>query len=71
MQFRLPPVYPITDKTLAGKASHLAILKELVRGGARFVQIRDKETPERELLLDLQRCVAFALRNEVILIVND
>jgi thiamine-phosphate pyrophosphorylase len=71
VKFTLPPIYPITDKRLAGKATHLAILKELVRGGARVVQIRDKSTPLKELLQDLHRCVDFAGEKGVMLIVND
>jgi thiamine-phosphate diphosphorylase len=71
MQFELPPIYPVTDKPLARRASHYSILKELVRGGARLVQIRDKATPINELLPDLCRCVEFASREFVTLIVND
>jgi thiamine-phosphate pyrophosphorylase len=71
VRYALPRVYPITDKNLARRGSHLAILKELVRGGARFVQIRDKSTPMRDLLRDLLRCVEFAASNGVTLIVND
>ncbi len=71
MQFTLPPVYPITDKTLAQKTSHLSILRELVRGGAQLVQVRDKSTPVRELLRDLRQCVEFASAEGVTLIVND
>jgi thiamine-phosphate pyrophosphorylase len=71
MRFSPPPIYPITDKRLARRRTHLAIVKELVRGGARMVQIRDKETPVRELLADLQRCVDFARSREVTLIVDD
>jgi thiamine-phosphate pyrophosphorylase len=71
MQFRLPTIYPITDKKLAQKTNHLSILKELVRGGAQLVQIRDKTTPANELLLDLKRCVEFAADKNVTLIVND
>jgi thiamine-phosphate pyrophosphorylase len=71
VQFTLPKIYPITDKKLAHRATHLSILKELVRGGAQFVQIRDKSTPVRELILDLCRCVEFASSQSVVLIVND
>jgi len=71
MRLKLPPVYPITDKLLSGKPSHLAILRELVRGGAALVQIRDKTTPVRELLNDLRRCAEFASKHDVILIIND
>ncbi len=68
---KIPPVYPITNKALAGKPSHLAIIRELVRGGAGLVQIRDEETPVNELLADLKRCVEFCSGHRVLLIVND
>ena len=71
MRFELPRIYPITDKHLARKSSHLAILKELGRGGARFVQIRDKETPPRELLRDLEKCREYATAHNMTLILND
>ena len=71
MRFILPRIYPITDKKLAQKESHLSIVRELVRGGARLVQVRDKSTPARELLADLKRCVEFADSKGVTLIVND
>ncbi len=71
MKLTLPPIYPITDKKLAHQDTHFAILKELVRGGARLVQIRDKITPAHLLLRDLLRCVEFARQKKVTLIVND
>jgi thiamine-phosphate pyrophosphorylase len=67
----LPPIYPITDKKLAQRCDHYSILKELVRGGARLVQIRDKDTPSEELLADLKRCLEFASKRNVCLILND
>ncbi len=71
MQFTLPPIYPITDKKLANSTTHLSILRELVRGGAKLVQIRDKSTPVQELLRDLRQCAEFAQKKGVTLIVND
>lgn len=71
MPFLLPPVYPITDKRLAGRQSHLAIVRELVRGGAVLVQVRDKETPAAELLTDLCRCAEYCEKHGVLLLVND
>ncbi len=71
MKLHLPPIYPITDKALAGKPTHYSILRELVRGGASLVQIRDRQTPLGELLPDLMRCAEFAARHDVILIIND
>jgi thiamine-phosphate pyrophosphorylase len=67
----LPPIYPITDKKLARRTSHFSILRELVRGGALLVQVRDKHTPLQELLRDLRQCVEFAAGRGVTLIVND
>jgi thiamine-phosphate pyrophosphorylase len=71
MRFTLPKIYPITDKQMARRTSHLSILKELVKGGAQLVQVRDKSTPLRELMLDLKRCVEFAEARKVTLIVDD
>jgi thiamine-phosphate pyrophosphorylase len=71
MTFVLPPIYPITDKELARRTTHLSILRELVRGGATLVQIRDKSTPIHELLRDLRQCVDFARAKHVMLIIND
>lgn len=71
MKLRLPPVYPITDKRLSGKSSHLAIVRELIRGGASLIQIRDKETSVRELLSDIRGCVEYAAVFGVQIIVND
>jgi thiamine-phosphate pyrophosphorylase len=67
----LPPVYPITDKRLSGSSTHLAIVRELIRGGASLIQIRDKETPLRELLSDIRGCVEYSAGFGVRIIVND
>ncbi len=71
MQFTLPRIYPITDKRLANRADHYSIVKELVKGGARCIQIRDKSTPLGALLPDLRRCIDLARQNDVLLIIND
>jgi thiamine-phosphate pyrophosphorylase len=71
VKWTLPPIYPITDKRISGKPSHLAIVRELIRGGATIIQIRDKETPVRDLLTDIRRCVELAARSEVQIMVND
>jgi thiamine-phosphate pyrophosphorylase len=71
MRFVLPPIYPITDKNLARRPTHLSIIKDLVRGGAQLIQVRDKSTPPRELLRDLINCVEFCESKKITLIVND
>jgi thiamine-phosphate pyrophosphorylase len=67
----LPPIYPITDKKLAQRTTHLSIVKELARGGAQLIQVRDKSTPPRELWRDLVNCIEFAQNKGITLIVND
>jgi len=71
MPLELPVLYPITDKSLSGRSSHFAILKELIRGGATWIQIRDKSTPTGELYIDLARCVEYAASRGVRIIVDD
>lgn len=71
MALDIPRIYPITDKGLSERPTHLSILRELARGGATWVQIRDKQTPVRELLADLRRCVEFSRRHGLVLVVND
>jgi thiamine-phosphate pyrophosphorylase len=71
MVFRLPPIYPITDKKISGRGTHLDIVRELASGGATLIQVRDKETPVRDLLADLRKCVEFAERRGILLLVND
>jgi thiamine-phosphate pyrophosphorylase len=70
-KFSIPVIYPITDKGLARRNTHLSILRELAGGGASWIQIRDKFTPIPELLNDLRRCVEFADEHGITLIVND
>jgi thiamine-phosphate diphosphorylase len=71
MHFEIPLIYPITDKKLAQKANHLSIVKELARGGARLIQVRDKFTPIPELLQDLKRCAEFAENRGITLMIDD
>jgi thiamine-phosphate diphosphorylase len=71
MHFKIPPIYPITDKTLAQKASHFSIVKELARGGAQLIQVRDKSTPIKELLRDLIQCTEYAEKKGITLMVDD
>jgi thiamine-phosphate pyrophosphorylase len=50
----LPPVYPITDLTLAGASSHAVLTRALVQGGARWVQIREKQMGRQTLALQVE-----------------
>lgn len=66
----LPRIYPITDTKISG-ISHLEQVSALLDGGARFIQIRDKDMSSRELFGVVEECQAFAREYDGIIIVND
>lgn len=66
----LPRIYPITDTKISG-ISHLEQVSALLDGGARFIQIRDKDMSSRELFSVVEECQAFAREYDGIIIVND
>lgn len=70
-RLRLPCLYPITDRTLAGGLSHADIVDLLCRGGATLIQLRDKSLPDRDLATGTKAAVAAARRAGASLIVND
>ena len=69
--FRIPCLYPITDRALAGGLSHARIVSLLCSGGATLVQLREKDLADRDLLADARAAVAEAARAGARLIVND
>ncbi|MFL6466786.1 MAG: thiamine phosphate synthase [Pyrinomonadaceae bacterium] len=69
-EFKLPKIYPLTDRNLSG-LSHLEQLMALAEGGARIVQIRDKHASSREYFDSVQQCLKFSSGNNIKLIVND
>ena len=55
---RLPVLYPITDRALAGGRDHAEIVRLLIEGGASLVQVREKSLPDREFAIAVRGCVA-------------
>jgi len=68
---RLPVLYPITDRALAGMRSHAELVAELCSGGARLVQVREKHMADGALLAACREAVAAAHATGARLIVND
>jgi len=66
----LPKIYPITDTNLSG-ISHLEQVKALLAGGARVIQVRDKDMSSRELLGVIEDCKRIIREHNAKLIVND
>jgi thiamine-phosphate pyrophosphorylase len=71
MQKNLTGLYVITDKELIQRDSFVQTVEKSIRGGARLVQLREKDTPEDETInLGLQ-ILEVTRRYGVPLIIND
>jgi thiamine-phosphate pyrophosphorylase len=70
MVFRLPKLYPITDRRLTG-LSHAEQVERLCRGGAELIQLREKEMTPRQFYEEAVRAVEVAKRHEAKIIIND
>src|SRR6266576_1170653 len=68
--FRLPILYPITDQSRSG-LRHSEQVRLLAAGGARLIQLRDKDSSPKEFALEGARAMAVALELRVQIIVND
>jgi thiamine-phosphate pyrophosphorylase len=70
MKFKLPKLYPITDARLSG-LSHAEQVERFGRGGASFVQLREKHQSPRELYRAALDALAVARQLKMRLIIND
>lgn len=64
------PLYAITDARLTN-LSHAAQVSELIAGGARLIQLRDKHSSPHEFYEDAQKAVHIARLAGATLIIND
>lgn len=70
MDFQLPKVYPITDVSIT-KLSHLEQVKQLIKGGAELVQIREKYASPKEFYKSAKVVMDFVRGSQVKIIIND
>jgi thiamine-phosphate pyrophosphorylase len=70
MSFELPKLYPITDRRLSG-LSHAEQVARLCEGGARLVQLREKNLSPREFYSEAVEALKVARAWGVRLVVND
>lgn len=70
MTLKLPTIYPITDCKISG-LSHIEQVRRLIEGGARLIQIRDKEAQSRDFLNAAVEAVEFARTHGVSIVIND
>ena len=64
-------LYVITDETLAGGLSHAEIARRAVAGGADVIQLRDKDSPSRDLLRAGREIRAITTAAGALFLVND
>ena len=70
MNIALPKLYAITDRKLS-VLSHFEQVKRLVDGGAKLIQLREKELLPGEWIDDARRSLEYCQLHAVTLIVND
>ncbi|MGH9850187.1 MAG: thiamine phosphate synthase [Blastocatellia bacterium] len=67
---QLPRLYAITDGQLSN-CTHEEIVRMMLAGGARLIQLRDKDASARELLDQARACVKLTREAGAKLIIND
>jgi thiamine-phosphate pyrophosphorylase len=70
MAFKVPRVYPITDRSISG-LSHASQVALLALGGATLIQLRDKHATPQEFFREAAEALVVARRLGVQLIIND
>jgi thiamine-phosphate pyrophosphorylase len=65
----VPSIYALTDRIASGRA-HDVVVRELVVGGIRWIQLREKELDDAAFFAQAQRA-ALELPAEVCLLIND
>jgi len=70
MSFKLPKVYPITDRSISS-LTHAEQVKRLITGGATFIQLREKTDAPRAFFEDAVAALRLARAAGVTLLIND
>jgi len=68
---KLSPVYAITDRAVSGIPDHVEIARRLFAVGVRWLQVREKESPDGLLLEAVEAIAPFARTHRATLLVND
>jgi thiamine-phosphate pyrophosphorylase len=68
---RMPGLYVILDRQFLAGRDELEIADQIIEGGARVIQLRDKQSKKRDLLLIAQRLKELCSQAGVLFIIND
>ncbi len=69
-KFPLPKIYPVTDTRVSG-VSHFRQVEELIKGGAEFIQLREKHSSPRDFYEAAEQSIDLAGKSSVRIIIND
>ena len=69
--FQQVDVYPVTCEELSGGRSNLEVLEAVIRGGAKIIQLREKEYQKKDLYHLALKFREVTAKAEVLLIIND
>ena len=67
----IPGLYAIIDTQALKGRSHLEVASQIIRGGARTIQLRDKLLSKKELLPIAQQLKGLCVEHNVLFILND
>lgn len=70
MHYALSKIYPITDTRLA-RFSHAEQVKKLIKGGAKFIQLREKYASPKDFYADAIEAIKIARAENVKILIND
>jgi thiamine-phosphate pyrophosphorylase len=70
LNFQLPKIYPITDAKIS-KISHAEQVEQLIRGGAQFIQLREKDAAPKDFYAAAKLALEIARKRNVKIIIND
>jgi len=68
---RMTGLYVILDRQLLAGRDELEVARQIIDGGARVIQLRDKQSKKRELLLVAQNLKELCSQGGVLFIIND
>ena len=70
MPFQLPKIYPITDAAISS-LTHAEQVAQLLAGGARLIQLREKNNSPRDFFADASAALSLARTARATIIIND
>ena len=71
MKYSLKGLYVITDKKLILRDRFIEIVENAIRGGAKIIQLREKDTQEEEIIRLGKELLRVTRKYEIPLIIND